>query len=38
MLDMGLGCIDWWNQSDSNEIKQEINENDVQEEEINNEE
>lgn len=28
MVDMGLGCIDWWEQPDSGEIKQELADND----------
>lgn len=29
MIDMGLGCIDWWEQPDSNEIKKELADNDI---------
>ncbi|KAF7637959.1 RNA_pol_Rbc25 domain-containing protein [Meloidogyne graminicola] len=28
MIDMGLGCVDWWDPSNSDEVKQEMNEND----------
>ncbi|CAK5080494.1 unnamed protein product [Meloidogyne enterolobii] len=30
MLDMGLGCVDWWDPAVSDEVKQEMNENEEQ--------
>ncbi|CAK5082087.1 unnamed protein product [Meloidogyne enterolobii] len=30
MLDMGLGCVDWWDPAVSDEVKQEMNETEEQ--------
>uniref|UniRef100_A0A1I8BAI5 RNA_pol_Rbc25 domain-containing protein n=1 Tax=Meloidogyne hapla TaxID=6305 RepID=A0A1I8BAI5_MELHA len=30
MIDMGLGCVDWWDPAVSDEVKQEMNENEEQ--------
>jgi hypothetical protein len=30
MIDMGLGCVDWWDPAISDEVKQEMNEEHIE--------